>query len=90
MLKIEVEIPEYDPTSSFNPPIVFGGVIETSKQDSEFVIRANANGLRLLAGHLLALAQDGVPAGTHLHYDPGMTLEDGSEAFVIERTNTHS
>ena len=89
-MRIEVEVPEYDPTSSFNPPIVLGGVVEASKQGSEFVIRANANGLKLLAGHLLALAQDGVPAGTHLHYDPGMTLEDGSEAFVIERTNANS
>ena len=89
-MKIEVEIPEYDPTSSFKPPVVFGGLIEASWQEYEFVIRANPNGLRLLAGQLLAPAQDRVPAGTHLHYDPGMTLEDGSDAFVIERSDAGS
>lgn len=82
---IEIEIPEYDPTHSLKLPIVFGSQIELSVRESEFVIRANAHGLKLLAGHLLALAQPGVPSGTHLHYDPGSPLEDGSEAFVIER-----
>jgi hypothetical protein len=85
---VEIDIPDYDPMSGLKVPIVFGSSIDLSVSDSEIVIRANANGLRLLAGHMLTLAQDGVPAGTHLHYEPGSPLEDGSDAFVITRIDS--
>jgi hypothetical protein len=81
---VHIEIPDYDSASGLRLPVVSGGVIEASKRGSELLIRANGNGLRLMAGQLLALAQPGVPDGTHIHYDPPM-LEDGSDAFVVER-----
>ena len=82
---VEIEIPDYDPAPSLKLPIVFGSQIEATVGVSEFVIRADSNGLRLLAGHLLALAQEGVPTGMHLHYDPGAPLADDSASFAFER-----
>ncbi|MFF2192524.1 hypothetical protein [Streptomyces sp. NPDC058157] len=51
----------------------------------EVVVEANAEGLRTLARHLLVLAGDGVPDGSHLHLEPGNGLEDGSLGLVLER-----
>ena len=84
-MKTELDIPEYDPAEGVRLPIVSGAVIESVVAGGELVIRGNAAGLRLLAGHLLALAQPGVPAGSHVHYDAGGTLEDGSAPFIFER-----
>ena len=49
------------------------------------VLSADRAGLVTLAKHLLALAQDEVPAGAHLHYDAGEQLDDDSNPVVIER-----
>ena len=86
-MRVELDIPEYDPEHGLRLPVVFGAVIEAVRQPSELVIRANEAGLRLIAGQLLAMAQNGVPAGTHLHFDAGSGLEDGSAAFIVERTD---
>lgn len=51
----------------------------------EIIVRANCDGLRTLARHLLTLAQDGVPEGAHLHLDDSAGLEPGSLAIVLER-----
>jgi hypothetical protein len=51
----------------------------------ETVIEANAAGLRTLAGHLLTLAQDGTPDGSHLHLEAGAGLAAGSSGLVLER-----
>ncbi|MFJ8211385.1 hypothetical protein [Streptomyces sp. NPDC096033] len=51
----------------------------------EVVIEANAEGLRTLARHLLVLAGDGVPDGSHLHLEDGNGLEAGSVSLVLER-----
>ncbi|MEJ8644532.1 hypothetical protein WKI68_30945 [Streptomyces sp. MS1.HAVA.3] len=49
------------------------------------MIEANAAGLRTLAGHLLVLAAEGVPDGSHLHLEDSNGLEDGSLSLVLER-----
>ncbi|MDH6109046.1 hypothetical protein P3T36_006031 [Kitasatospora sp. MAP12-15] len=54
---------------------------------AELVIEANAAGLRTLAGHLLTLAQDGTPDGSHLHLEESNGLEDGSVSLVLERND---
>lgn len=59
--------------------------IEVRNLGREVVIEANAAGLRTLAGHLLTLARDGVPDGSHLHLEDGNGLEDGSVGLVLER-----
>ncbi|WP_052390106.1 Imm32 family immunity protein [Streptomyces sp. NRRL B-24484] len=52
---------------------------------AEAVIEANAAGLRTLARHLLALAEDGTPDGSHLHLEEGNGLADGSVGLILER-----
>ncbi|MCX4801834.1 hypothetical protein OG594_09265 [Streptomyces sp. NBC_01214] len=59
--------------------------IEVRSLGSEVVIEANAAGLRTLAAHLLVLAGDGVPEGSHLHLEDGNGLEEGSVGLVLER-----
>lgn len=59
--------------------------IEVRGLGGEVVIEANAAGLRTLAGHLLALAGEGVSDGSHLHLEDSNGLEDGSLGLVLER-----
>jgi hypothetical protein len=59
--------------------------LSVTVDDGEVRIRANRDGLVSLAKHLLTLAQDGVPSGSHVHYDPGGSLEDDSTPLVVER-----
>jgi hypothetical protein len=59
--------------------------IEVRDLGGEIVIEANADGLRTLARHLLTLAEDGTPDGTHLHLEAGMELAEGSPSLVLER-----
>lgn len=61
--------------------------IEVRNLGGEVVIEANAAGLRTLASHLLTLAQDGVPDGSHLHLEDSNGLEDGSVGLVLERSD---
>jgi hypothetical protein len=49
------------------------------------LIRANKAGLTSLAQHLLTLAADALPAGTHIHLDASRELENTSSDLVIER-----
>ncbi|MBT2392686.1 hypothetical protein J7E87_25450 [Streptomyces sp. ISL-1] len=61
--------------------------IEVRNLGGEVVIEANAAGLRTLAGHLVTLAEDGVPDGSHLHLEGSNGLVDGSVALVLERSD---
>ncbi|MGW9025234.1 Imm32 family immunity protein [Streptomyces sp. NPDC055722] len=61
--------------------------IEVRNLGGEVVIEANAAGLRTLAGHLLVLAKNGVPDGSHLHLEDSNGLEDGSVGLVVERSD---
>ncbi|WP_433917225.1 Imm32 family immunity protein [Streptomyces sp. NBC_01744] len=40
-----------------------------------------------MAGHLLTLAQDGVPDGSHPHLEDSNGLEGGSVGLVLERSD---
>jgi hypothetical protein len=53
--------------------------------DGDVLLRANPAGLVSLAKQLLTLAQQGVPAGSHIHYDAGEELEDDSVPLILER-----
>ncbi|MEU8674287.1 hypothetical protein [Streptomyces sp. NPDC048560] len=61
--------------------------IEVRNLGGEVVIEANAAGLRTLASHLLTLARDGVPDGSHLHLEDSNGLEGGSVGLVLERSD---
>ncbi len=62
-----------------------GARIEVRNLGSTVVVEANAEGLRTLAGHLLTLAREGVPDGSHLHLEDGNGLVEGSAELVLER-----
>ncbi|MFE7388016.1 hypothetical protein [Streptomyces sp. NPDC057582] len=59
--------------------------IEVRNLGREVAIEANTAGLGTLASHLLILAKDGVPDGSHLHLEDGNGLADGSFGLVLER-----
>ena len=54
----------------------------------EVAIEANAAGLRTLAEHLLTLAAEGTPDGSHLHLEPGHGLSEESIGLVLERDDS--
>jgi hypothetical protein len=54
-------------------------------KDNAVIISANRQGLISLANHLVTLAQDLVPVGSHLHFDENNSLEDGSTELIISK-----
>jgi hypothetical protein len=62
-----------------------GFEIDIQAHSGEIVIRANKTGLISLAQHMLTLAEESVPSGTHIHLDASRELEDASLDLVIER-----
>ena len=60
-----------------------GFEIHVSVEGHEARISANAAGLRSLATHLLALAEE--QPGSHLHLDPYNSLEEDSAPLLLER-----
>ncbi len=76
-MKVEVEVVEYTPEGGLTTRWDDGFEIEVHA-DLAVVVRANPEGLRTLARDLLTLAAEPVPAGTHLHYDLGNSLAEGS------------
>ncbi|MFF4432833.1 hypothetical protein ACFYZ4_27190 [Streptomyces sp. NPDC001513] len=63
-------------------------LIKVQSSAGEAHIKANAEGLRVLAERLLELAGPGVRDGRHLHLDAGVDLEDGSSGLVLERDDS--
>ena len=85
MKMVEIVIPEYSKVHSVWP--IFGGpyIIDVQREpDGTVVITADTEGLITRARHLLTLAQEEVPVGSHLHYDT-MTLEDGSLDLTLSK-----
>ena len=60
-------------------------IVECTLSPGETLIRANRDGLISLANHLLTLAQEEVPSGSHIHLDEFNGLEDGSSELILER-----
>ena len=63
-----------------------GFIIATRiEEDGAIVVSANAVGLRPLANHFLALADD-VSKGVHFHLDKFNALEEHSVELIVEKT----
>lgn len=83
-MKIEIDIPKYmhkegivlNWENNFSIKVLGG---------DEIIIRANSAGLTSLARHLLALAQEDVPDGSHIHLDEYNSLEKESVTLIVER-----
>ena len=80
-----VKIGHYD-NSGLHLEWSHGFEISVMESQGEIIIRANEAGLVSLAQHLLTLAEDAVPAGSHIHMDASRELEEGSLDLVLERT----
>ncbi|MFD6874712.1 MULTISPECIES: hypothetical protein [unclassified Streptomyces] len=63
-------------------------LIKVQSSAGEALIKANAEGLRVLAERLLELAGPRIRNGHHLHLDAGVDLEDGSSGLIVERDDS--
>ncbi len=82
-MRIEVNVPEYEPAHGLSITWDDGYAIEARVEGGSVVLRANEAGLVALARHLLTLAQQ--PAGHHLHLDDSNSLEEGSCELILEK-----
>lgn len=80
-----VELGVYSQDAGLRLAWVHGFVIEVASNHGEVLIKANPEGLRSLAQHLLTLAGGEVPSGVHVHLEPGQELEDESCSLILER-----
>lgn len=84
-MEIKIEIPQYYPGEGIEYNWVDGFVIEAKAESGMINIIANKEGLISLATHLLTLAQNQVPQGSHLHYDEHNSLEENSFNLIIQK-----
>lgn len=82
---MEINIPEYIPDEGLRLNWIGDFRIKVTCEDDTVVISANRDGLLSLANHLINLAQDTVPTGTHLHLDEQNSLEELSKELIIEK-----
>ena len=86
-MKQEIEIVQYDANKGIQFNWEENFEIEVKNEDGEVIISANNEGLLSLARHLLTLAQNEVPIGTHIHLDEYNSLEEGSIGLTFEKRN---
>jgi hypothetical protein len=85
-MKNEIDVPEYNEKDGIRLEWEYGFLI-SAKVDTEgkVIVKTNSSGLISLARHLLVLAQETVPSGSHIHLDDSNSLEDGSNELLLER-----
>jgi hypothetical protein len=84
-MEYKIDVKEYSSQNGVSLIWEEGFEIESSVNGKEITIIANKSGLISLARHLLTLAQDNVPAGSHFHLDQFNSLEEGSTGMIIVR-----
>jgi hypothetical protein len=85
-MEIKLEIPIYDSNTGLKYKWEEGFELYIKSTTSKSIaILANKEGLISLANHLLNLAQTGIPAGYHMHFDENNFLEEGSLELIIEK-----
>ena len=85
MKEIKINIPEYDDAIELIWDDNFK--IKTSIPYDTITIEANREGLLSLARHLLLLAQEEVPNGSHFHLDDFNSLENNSVELIISKND---
>ena len=83
MKEIQINIPEYDDCIELVWEKDFK--IKTRYEYDTIIIEANNAGLVSLARHLLVLAQEEAPSGSHIHLDEFNSLEDGSLELILDK-----
>ncbi|HEX8327416.1 MAG TPA: hypothetical protein VF629_07735 [Hymenobacter sp.] len=86
-MTVTLNLPDYSPETGLSTDWETGFSVSTSGTANCFHLSANKAGLISLATHLMALAQDDVPTGCHIHYDELNSLEDNSIELVIQKTD---
>jgi hypothetical protein len=84
-MQITLDVPEYSPETGIRAHWVGDFNIAVTFEAGAVCIRGNQAGLISLAGHLLNLAQEAVPIGSHLHLDEHNSLEEGSLELILNR-----
>lgn len=84
-MEVKMQIPSYSSDRGIDFVWEDNFKIKADSDGKSVVIKANKEGLRSLAKHLLTLAQNEVPADSHLHYDDFNSLEEGSCEVVIQK-----
>lgn len=85
-MKIEIEPEDDRKETGMHLRWESGYCIKVEKSENEVLILANKAGLISLANHLLALSQDEITEGTHIHLDEYNSLEENSVDIIIEKT----
>lgn len=83
MRNIQISVPEYNDCLQLEWEYDFK--IKVSNQSDTLKIEANKGGLVSLARHLLLLAQEDVPNGSHIHLDEFNSLEDNSIELILSK-----
>lgn len=84
-MELVIKIPDYKKEEGLKVQWESGFIIETKYNDDKIVLKANKEGLISLATHMLALANEEIPSGYHIHYDETNSLEKGSLELIIEK-----
>jgi hypothetical protein len=83
---VEIELPDYKALQGIHMVWEEGFTISAQIGPGGAVrIQGDRAGLISLARHLLTLAQEEVPTGSHIHYDQYNSLEDGSCELIFEK-----
>jgi hypothetical protein len=85
-MEMKIQVGEYDKDGGLADHWIDGFEISVDVDNGEVVIFANQAGLKSLATHLLALSQDEVPSGYHLHFSQDYGLKEGSADLVLGKT----
>lgn len=88
MQVISIEVPKYTTEKGIVHKWIDGFEIQTKVEDGLITIVANKEGLLSLANHLLNLAQNEVPSGSHIHLDEYNSLEEGSRELIIQKSKS--
>lgn len=83
---IKIELEEYNEEKGIQLKWEDGFKIKTELCCNSIIISANKAGLISLASHMLALAQDTINTGTHIHLDEYNSLENNSLELIIQKT----
>ncbi len=83
-MEIKLEVPLYT-DSELKLNWENGFKILVKKEEDILIISANKEGLISLANHLLNVAQEKAPSGTHFHLDEFNSLETGSIELIVEK-----
>ncbi len=85
-MRVQLDVPDYHASQGIQTLWEEGFTISAHIDlEGTVLIQADQAGLISLARHLLTLAQEAVPGGSHIHYDKYNALEDGSCEIILEK-----